>query len=601
MIVGFKDHTDLQKIQEVIDEDILLEMSVWEDKYPNGTEIVVSTAGSKTLDIPKGTVLSKAAPGGQYRTIKIGKGGFAVYVMHGDQKIEIDGSKSGLKGMFNKPRKSDKSINWNANTLETAACLGLYDDFDDMFNKLLDEDTPPEYEKECVERIMKALSKSPDFDSKGVAEIKGQLEKGASPADVIETVRLAAGTTRFMSQIKGGSKFKHICHDSIKDYYAAEESNEKIQKSGSKDATPDAVFMTQDVSTFLRAMASNEVTYNDKTGICEVDGIQFILASLKKAQGQAQLGKIYSGLKARYGLADTKDLMAIAIAEGWFSDKFKALGAKAKEVTVSMVGKAKELYNKVKGRIGQYNTTLKNKIGDFINKNQQKHFDQLMKKSGIPLKEARGPSIIDQIDAWTADDCATVLTHIEDDVKALNQTGSKNDYVVVVDEGKVDTKGMTLDDKCKLFVNYQSTQTLLAMMNQKALSSPKNLAAEIIDLLKEMYFGKTDLPVFKVFGAKGESDTTWEYLKSASEFKQEKLDKILEKKPQMIGVKIDAKRTKKYYSMTSHFIMDVDGDTGQLKYTQNRMGTNHQDSIQYAFEGYKVINADKFNKFYGIS
>ena len=46
-----------------------------------------------------------------------------------------------------------------------------------------------------------------------------------------------------------------------------------------------------------------------------------------------------------------------------------------------------------------------------------------------------------------------------------------------------------------------------------------------------MYFGKTDLPVYKVFGAKGESDTTWEYLKSASEFKQEKLDKILEKKP----------------------------------------------------------------------
>ena len=190
---------------------------------------------------------------------------------------------------------------------------------------------------------------------------------------------------------------------------------------------------------------------------------------------------------------------------------------------------------------------------------------------------------------------------IEDDVKALNRAGSSNDYVVVVDEGKVDTKGMSLDDKCKLFVNYQSTQTLLAMMNQKALSSPQNLAGEIIELLKEMYFGKTDLPVYKVFGAKGPSDTTWEYLKSASEFKQEKLDKILEKKPQMIGVKIDAKRTKKYYSMTSHFIMDVDTDTGQLEYTQNRMGTNHQNSIQYAFEGYKIINAEAFNRFYGIT
>ncbi len=60
----------------------------------------------------------------------------------------------------------------------------------------------------------------------------------------------------------------------------------------------------------------------------------------------------------------------------------------------------------------------------------------------------------------------------------------------------------------------------------------------------------------------------------------------------MIGVKIDAKRTKKYYSMTSHFIMDVDTDTGQLEYTQNRMGTNHQNSIQYAFEGYKIIDAE---------
>ena len=82
----FNTHLELQKVQDVINEEILNEMSVWEDKYPNGTEIVVSNSGSKTLDIPKGTVLSKAAPGGQFRTIKVGKGGFQIYVMHGDQK-----------------------------------------------------------------------------------------------------------------------------------------------------------------------------------------------------------------------------------------------------------------------------------------------------------------------------------------------------------------------------------------------------------------------------------------------------------------------------------------------------------------------------------
>ena len=60
---------------------------------------------------------------------------------------------------------------------------------------------------------------------------------------------------------------------------------------------------------------------------------------------------------------------------------------------------------------------------------------------------------------------------------------------------------------------------------------------------------------------------------------------------------MNAKRTKKYYSMTSHFIMDVDTDTGQLEYTQNRMGTNHQNSIQYAFEGYKIINGKHLTGF----
>ena len=52
------------------------------------TEIVVSNSGSKTLDIPKGTVL-KGFLSGQYRTKKLVKVD-AVYVMHGDQKIEID-------------------------------------------------------------------------------------------------------------------------------------------------------------------------------------------------------------------------------------------------------------------------------------------------------------------------------------------------------------------------------------------------------------------------------------------------------------------------------------------------------------------------------
>ena len=76
---------------------------------------------------------------------------------------------------------------------------GLYDDFDEMFNKAsLDEDTPPEYEGMCRSNHEKRFPSLQTLTPKESPELKSQLEKGASPADVIETVRLAAGTTRFM-------------------------------------------------------------------------------------------------------------------------------------------------------------------------------------------------------------------------------------------------------------------------------------------------------------------------------------------------------------------------------------------------------------------
>ena len=44
-----------------------------------------------------------------------------------------------------------------------------------------------------------------------------------------------------------------------------------------------------------------------------------------------------------------------------------------------------------------------------------------------------------------------------------------------------------------------------------------------------MYFGKTDLPMFKVYGAdiKG---TAWEYLKSGKEFREDKLKEMADLK-----------------------------------------------------------------------
>ena len=55
----------------------------------------------------------------------------------------------------------------------------------------------------------------------------------------------------------------------------------------------------------------------------------------------------------------------------------------------------------------------------------------------------------------------------------------------------------------------------------------KLVAKELVELQKEMFFGATDLPVWKVYGAKSPGDTsTFDYLGSGKQFVKDKLNSI---------------------------------------------------------------------------
>ena len=76
----------------------------------------------------------------------------------------------------------------------------------------------------------------------------------------------------------------------------------------------------------------------------------------------------------------------------------------------------------------------------------------------------------------------------------------------------------------KLMINFTAYEHLTKMLasSKGEIKNVTTVLEEFVELEKEMYFGKTDLPMFKVYGA-DISGTAWEYLKSGKEFREDKL------------------------------------------------------------------------------
>ena len=114
-----------------------------------------------------------------------------------------------------------------------------------------------------------------------------------------------------------------------------------------------------------------------------------------------------------------------------------------------------------------------------------------------------------------------------------------------------------------------------------------------------MFFGKTMLPVYKVYGASSPKEKSYDYLGGAKEFADKKRSDIDKVEVPISGFSASTLRTKDYYALESSFIMGVDDD-GNPTYSLNRMGTNAgSEKFSFVFEGATTIDSSKFNGKYG--
>ena len=334
-------------------------------------------------------------------------------------------------------------------------------------------------------------------------------------------------------------------------------------------------------------------------------GIEFILASLKKEKGGGQLGKYFKEIKRRYGLEDFDQMYNVAMTEGWFTD---TLG-KVKNIGVKVWDSIKATFNKIVGKIFRFGSGLKDKLITRMNKDPMGDFQALLDKSGVKIKiseevlmERKAVNVVPYLKNLSAGNLKKLSKTIDKEIKSYKKTASKFNNVVFVGAKGLSVKGNeTIDERIKLYSNWVTITALKEMFTPSLMSNSKLLAQEIVDLQREMFFGSTVLPVYKVYGAKDIGDEkTFEYLGSAQSFADKTMDALTKTDIPLVGIRAMNDKTQKYYTMYSAFCMGIT-EEGELEYIRNRMGTNKGGGQwSYVFEGYAVIDSEEFNRVYNV-
>lgn len=594
-------------------EEILNEMSIYDTKYPVGTQFSpsgshIDTLNDKGMPVKANSLLTKvAATDGAIEVALTDSTAVEAWVELDDIVYHVTGSRDGVSTKFIK-RTDGGGINWNAKTIETAQCLGVFVDGEDLLARVSNPDAVPGDDIKVIDEIIKGLNGNHDYETAGVTGIVSVLSdpKLRNPYDLAQTCLLASGMTTFVKEI--GGTYEHIIHGKIGDYYKAEKNNPQIEKTGSKFPTPDMVLCNKEAVTVISELGNNKVIFEEEEkkpdgGVCtfENSDTKFILVSLKKAKGDAQLGKIFKAMKDRYGLDSFEDMLTTALTEGWFKD---ALG-KAKGVVSKVWDHLKAGFAKVIGLLTSFTRKSETKMLTRGNQNLGKDAIDLFREAGIKvslseetLMEAGNPAPV--IAKLSITDLQKMSDNIDKHIKAFKETSKRSDHVACAGRLGVlkATKKMTSSDRIKLFSNWITIRTLEDMFKEGTITDAKIVAEELVALQKEMFFGATDLPVWKVYGALKDGDKdTFTYLGSGKQFVKDKMKSITSKQVPLIGVEA-SNQGGKYYTMYSSFCLSVEED-GELSYSLNRMGTNKGGGqMSYVVEGYSIVDAEFFNKHY---
>ena len=155
----------------------------------------------------------------------------------------------------------------------------------------------------------------------------------------------------------------------------------------------------------------------------------------------------------------------------------------------------------------------------------------------------------------------------------------------------------TVDVVRKLMANAKAYDSINRILSTASGQTKKvdAIFTEMIELEKEMFFGRTSLPLVKVFGLKSNGlGTAWKFLKTGKEFIEEKRSGFTNL-PENVLI-VNSKKQSGYMNIASAMLSHLDNTTQEPTYLLVRMGTNATVGASFVIEGSKVVSLSYLNK-----
>lgn len=582
---------------------ILSEASIYDNKYAVGDKFLPlkNTANLFKMGLPPSTRIpkgpfTKIAPTDDGIEVKINNGK-TVYVSAEDtgKNYIITASEKNIQSLFGKMKKgaSATDINFDTDTMETAQCMGVYVNGFSILKDLnsATEETLPKVTNSVKQKFIKALGMSGDYAKPN--EILSKLDT-MPLGDYFLIAQLMSGMTKFTDDMN--FKGAYITHKNIKAYYQATERSELID--GVKDNTADCVISNVPSSELISKLNEGLPVEFDSKGVCTITGtgIKFVQVSLKKAEGGAQLGKIYGFLKDKYNLLDASDVKRLALESVQLDEGLQDFFNKGANFIKSVGSKFLQKIS----QLGQFLSGFLKKIEKGFRKSPKSAINKLEKelfKAGLHegiLNEAKKPKIWDSFqEIGTNQKVLDKLTsNVDNEMQSLLKASISNEAFFFKGYQKLTLKApVNKDTVAKLLTNFQSAIVLKSILGDLN-SDAKALYSKMIELEKEMIYGKTVLPLYKVFGVdKDGKGTTYKQFPGSEEFVQSKLSKDLSDTV-VFYLRANA-QDNMYFTLSGYGLTGINETTGDLKYSQFRMGTNSTGRYSYNFEGTKELPLGK--------
>tara|TARA_R110001583_G_scaffold162004_5_gene314172 strand:+ start:1093 stop:3162 length:2070 start_codon:yes stop_codon:yes gene_type:complete len=600
-------------------ESILAESSVW-DK-PVGTE---QLAGAQTFnvwrDAPKGpyTVVAKTADAIDVDLSPGETNPKIAYISAGGKTYKISGAKTKMSKLFkNATKKSSPfKISWGEKELESAACTGLYFDPTSYYTKIMTPNAQQSDVEGAISAFKSALGKSGEYaGASGLSAIEGI-------PDVIRALELANGVHAFA--LAHGCKGWNFIHSSIGSYYKAGYDNKNLDTSGFKDNTADTVIVKGSAQALITAMKSEKIEF-DSSGKCKTEsGIEFFQISNKLKKGGAQLGRIQVAFADMYGLKEPMDTWRVYLQkeitehgekgfllnEG-LADYFKQGLKYVKDKFTSLLDKAKNKIAKFSSSVLKSLTFSMNKPSPSLESFMKKEFD----KAPVGLKEAKKPrysygAYAEMVARAALNNNKSYSNNLLNKaqqqwsiLEKLLKVPNDGIYPTRISAGPADYTPKDVKDGAnyiiKLMINFTAYEHLTKMLasSKGEIKNVTTVLEEFVELEKEMYFGKTDLPMFKVYGA-DISGTAWEYLKSGKEFREDKLKAMnmtdaVKDGQSVPGVIVESSvQSGKGYTAVKMWILHSITEKG-TKYTQVDLRSGSRDTFSFSVSGGSVMEGSK--------